>query len=82
MAEEERLYDYTNQRETGEEHNLYWNNFSTRNTDNNMFLGENPITSAKIQLNGNDRFAERVGTYFNLVQPYQHHENTPDYFHE
>jgi hypothetical protein len=61
---------------------LYWNNFSTRDSDNNMFLGENPITSAKIQLNGNDRFAERVGTYFNLVQPYQHHENTPDYFHE
>ena len=61
---------------------LYWNNFSTRNGDNNMFMGENPITSAKIQLNGNDRFAERVGTYFNLVQPYQHHENTPDYFHE
>jgi hypothetical protein len=29
-----------------------------------------------IQLNGQDRFYMREGTYFNLVQPYQHHENT------
>jgi hypothetical protein len=33
-------------------------------------------------LNGNDRYAERDGTYFSLVQPYQHHENTPDQFHQ
>ena len=39
--------------------------------------GENPISKAKIQLNGHDRFAERNGRYFNLVQPYQHHENIP-----
>jgi hypothetical protein len=32
---------------------------------------------AKLQLNGHDRFAERAGTYFTLVQPYQHHENIP-----
>ena len=57
----------------------YWNNFSDRN-DNNVFLGENPTRSAKIQLNGNDRFAERDGSYFSLVQPYQHHDNTPDLF--
>ena len=62
--------------------NLYWNNFSTRNSDNNSYIGENPINSAKIQLNGNDRFAERDGRYFSLVQPYQHHENTPDVFHK
>ncbi len=61
---------------------LYWNNFSTRNVDNNSFLGANPISKAKVQLNGNDRFAERNGTYFSLVQPYQHHENTPDVFHK
>ena len=29
-----------------------------------------------IQLNGQDRFYMREGSYFNLVQPYQHHENT------
>ena len=60
----------------------YWNNFSTRTSDNNQWLGDNPVKTAKIQLNGNDRFAERTGNYFSMVQPYQHHENTPDYFHE
>ena len=39
--------------------------------------GNNPVTSARIQLNGNDRFAPREGTYFSLVQPYQHHTNIP-----
>ena len=40
-------------------------------------LPANPVYSAKIQLNGHDRFAERFGDYFNLVQPFQHHECTP-----
>ena len=39
--------------------------------------GANPVSKAKLQLNGHDRFAEREGRYFNLVQPYQHHENVP-----
>ena len=39
--------------------------------------GVNPVVSAKLQLNGHDRFSERDGRYFNLVQPYQHHENVP-----
>jgi hypothetical protein len=39
--------------------------------------GANPVASAKIQLNGHDRFAEMDGRYFNLVQPFQHHENVP-----
>ena len=34
-------------------------------------------TTAKLQLNGHDRFAVRNGTYFKLVQPYQHHTNIP-----
>ena len=67
---------------TNGNYNLFWNNFSTRTQDNNQWLGKNPITSSKVQLNGNDRFAERSGNYFTLVQPYQHHENTPDYFHK
>jgi len=37
----------------------------------------NPTASAKLQLNGHDRFAERKGTYFNQVQPYQHHTRIP-----
>lgn len=39
--------------------------------------GKNPVAKAKLQLNGHDRFSERDGKYFNLVQPYQHHENVP-----
>jgi hypothetical protein len=37
----------------------------------------NPTAVAKIQLNGQDRFSEREGSYFNFVQPYQHHTATP-----
>jgi len=39
--------------------------------------GRNPTIRAKLQLNGHDRFQERLGSYFNLVQPYQHHTNIP-----
>lgn len=37
----------------------------------------NPISKAKLQLNGHDRFQERDGNYFNYVQPFQHFSNTP-----
>ena len=40
--------------------------------------GENPVIVAKLQLNGQDRFSEREGTYFDLVQPFQHHTRAPD----
>ncbi len=39
--------------------------------------GYNPTAIANIQLNGQDRFQEREGRYFNLVQPWQHHTNIP-----
>ena len=39
--------------------------------------GQNPVVTAKLQLNGQDRFSEREGTYFDLVQPYQHHTRNP-----
>lgn len=44
-------------------------------------LGEDyvDVASAKLQLNGQDRFSERKGSYFNLVQPYQHHTCIPNY---
>ena len=61
--------------------NTYWNNFSDR-ADNDYVVAENPVLKAKIQLNGNDRFAERNGDYFSLVQPYQHHDNTPNKFNQ
>ena len=48
------------------------------NSDLRFFdKGQNPVSVAKLQLNGHDRFAEREGRYFNLVQPFQHHENVP-----
>jgi hypothetical protein len=40
--------------------------------------GENPVVTAKLQLNGQDRFSEREGSYFDIVQPYQHHTRAPD----
>ncbi len=40
--------------------------------------GQNPVVTAKLQLNGQDRFSEREGTYFDLVQPYQSHTKSPD----
>jgi|UniRef100_A0A6C0IP25 hypothetical protein len=40
--------------------------------------GENPVVTAKLQLNGQDRFSEREGSYFDVVQPYQHHSRSPD----
>jgi len=69
--------------------NIYWNNFSSckkslTSTDiiNDALDSTNPITTCKIMLNGNDRMAPRSGEYFGIVQPYQHHEITPDKFHE
>jgi hypothetical protein len=40
--------------------------------------GNNPVVTAKLQLNGQDRFSEREGSYFDTVQPYQHHTATPN----
>lgn len=47
-------------------------NFSASND-----AGMDPIQSAKLTLNGHDRFDEREGVYFRLVQPYQHHTRVP-----
>ena len=40
--------------------------------------GQNPVVTAKLQLNGQDRFSEREGSYFDSVQPFQHHTRAPD----
>jgi hypothetical protein len=37
----------------------------------------NPLQKALLQLNGHDRVTQLGGGYFNHVQPYQHHSNTP-----
>jgi hypothetical protein len=78
---------------TDEKNNQNWMNYSygteVVSTDSNITLldnrlkpvakgtSRNYISTAKLVLNGNDRFAQRNGHYFNIVQPYQHHENIP-----
>ena len=37
----------------------------------------NPVNKGLIQFNGQDRFDEREGLYFNCVQPHQHHTASP-----
>lgn len=51
-----------------------WEHF---NYAENLDRSGNPVKSAKLQLNGHDRFQERDGHYFNYVQPFQHFSNTP-----
>ena len=83
---------WTIKRNNTSSHKVFWNNFSsaegsdaagnTNNTMNDYSESTNTTLQAKIMLNGNDRFATRKGDYFSLVQPYQHHENTPDENHK
>ena len=61
-----------------------WFNFQSANSGGTGDFGNvisstsgSHVVSAKLQLNGHDRFAERPAKYFNLVQPFQHHENVP-----
>ena len=44
---------------------------------NSAITTTNHVVTAKLILNGNDRFSARPGSYFNLIQPFQHHENIP-----
>ena len=55
---------------------------ATTESANTYTSNKNPVLQAKIMLNGNDRFATRKGDYFSIVQPYQHHENTPNENHK
>jgi Large eukaryotic DNA virus major capsid protein len=41
------------------------------------YAGADTLGTAKLQLNGHDRFSVRGARYFNVVQPYQHHTRTP-----
>ena len=41
------------------------------------YPAEDVFVSMKLLLNGHDRFSERPGSYFRLVQPYQHHTRVP-----
>jgi hypothetical protein len=49
-----------------------WDNYSMQLTRTT-----NPVSAVLLQLNGQDRFSKRDGAYFNYVQPWQCHSNTP-----
>jgi len=36
-----------------------------------------PLSTFKLVLNGQDRFKEQKGKYFNQVQPFNHHSGSP-----
>jgi hypothetical protein len=40
--------------------------------------GENPVITATLKLNGSERMSVREGSYFDRVQPFQHHANGCD----
>ncbi len=72
-------YNYTNDTvyESAEFTNL-GAGIATSNVVSGVYpTGDNPFKTCLLQLNGNDRFAQREGEYFSLVQPYQHHTNIP-----
>lgn len=50
------------------------------NPNTNMRLndrGENPVASAKILFDGQKKIEEQTGFFYNVIQPYQCHTNTP-----
>jgi hypothetical protein len=49
-------------------HGHFAGNAATRATDSEYLA---PLKKAKLQLNGHDRAAERNGSYFNYIQPWQ-----------
>ena len=53
-------------------HNAYCCEDAVTNWNTHLAVGD-----CKLQLNGHDRMAARDGSYFSLVQPYQHHTNVP-----
>ena len=53
-----------------------WFNFSA--TTDIVERSFEPIDKVILYLNGQERFSERKGSYFRLVQPYQRHTSIPD----
>ena len=54
-----------------------WTDYTDAGTTGTAYAGDDMLVSAKLQLNGHDRFDERDARYFNVVQPYQHHTRCP-----
>ena len=53
---------------------LIWVNKDSSTSTWNTWSG---VKNCNLKLNGHDRMAPRDGSYFSLVQPYQHHTNVP-----
>jgi hypothetical protein len=51
-----------------------WGNYTATSPENTNFA---TLNTAKILWNGAERFEEKPGAYFNLLQPYQYHSSTP-----
>ena len=56
------------------------NMFNYSNTMDPSTVKSDPIDKAIILFNGQERFEERIGKYFRLVQPYHHHTRCPTSF--
>ena len=59
------------QGDVGESDAKDWFNYSYKNN-------ANPIKNVTLRINGQDKFKQLSGEYFNLVQPFQHHSNIPE----
>ena len=61
--------------------NDYFNYTSPFGSKNEEFIGgessPSPFSTAKISIDGNDRFSELKASYFRTVQPYYHHSKVP-----
>jgi hypothetical protein len=60
-----------------------WFNFSISSNPDDIDLNIDEfqgdiLVSAKLMLEGNDRFSTKDAHYFRIVQPYNHHTNVPD----
>ena len=59
--------------------NVYWVEEGTQAATSNIAYGVEvgPLHLFKVVLNGQDRFKEQSGKYFNSVQPFYHHTGCP-----
>ena len=57
--------------------NIGWVEEGTSNTTTAASCEVGPLYNFKLVLNGQDRFKEQIGKYFNQYQPYVYHSGTP-----
>jgi hypothetical protein len=55
----------------------YWTESGSTFYTSNTGIEVGPLNQFKVILNGQDRFKEQYGNYFNSVQPFYHHTGTP-----